>query len=1034
MMALRYRLALDLGAQSLGWAVLKLNDQDQVSAIVRSGSRIFHDGRNPKDGTSLAVTRRNARAMRRRRDRLLQRKSKFINALVRHGFFPDDLEERKALELLNPYQLRSEGLRRALSPAEFARALFHLNQRRGFQSNRKTDTKDAEDGLMKRAIKALQQELSANAAENTGDAPHTLGDWLWRCQQRGLDVRARSSGQGKQKAFSFYASRAMVQAEFDALWLAQQRLHAGLPDAHMFSQEVRETLYSILFFQRPLKPVQAGRCSLLPDLRRAPLALPSTQRFRIWQEVANLRLLDAQLQALPLSLAQKNTVAQLLESKARISFDAIRKSLRLPSDVRFNLEDDKRKELKGNLSSVALSKPEMFGQAWFSLSADMQERIVQKLLDEDNAQTLIDWLQQACHVDAEQAERIANCSLPQGYGNLSQEAQLRILPQMQQNNLDYSAATEAAGLGSHSALQHGQQTGELFERLPYYGVVLQRHIGFARDNPRNEEERLGKIANPTVHIGLNQVRVVVNELIESYGRPAQVVLEVARELKQSREQKLEIQKQQAARQKRNQILLVEACAILQRQPDHLDGASRRELLHKMQLWQELNPANPLQRCCPYTGELISIQRLLSDEVEIEHILPYSKTLDDSLMNKTVALRRANRIKREMTPYEAFGANSVPGFVYADMVERAKVMPASKRKRFAPDGLQQWLQHEGDDFLARALNDTAYLSRIAREYLCCLYAPSEGQKVWVLPGRMTAMIRGKFGLNELLSGSEEKNRNDHRHHALDAMVIGVIDRSLLNKMAQAHSRAKEKGMQRLLDKLEYPWPTYRDHVERALHAIWVSQRPDHGWQGAMLEDKAWGWDAKGQAHRHDWGLDGSRVKQVANKELIKIYAPNQISRHGIDENGHARPYKGYVGGSNYCIEIWCDERGRWKGDVISTFQVYALMRKEGEVQGQARLRDPNMTLSGKPLVMRLTKKDYLRLQIDGVTKTMLIASVRGNGQIYMAPHQEANVDARDADKSDPFSYVSKMPGSLQKAQARRCTISPAGRLHDPGWRA
>src|SRR3546814_14147950 len=122
-MSLRYRLALDLGPSSLGWAVLVLNDTNQVKAIVAAGSRIFPDGRNPKDGRSLAVTRRLARALRRRRDRLLHRKGKLLDALVRYGFFPEDLRARKALELLDPDELRGKGLEQVFCSFVFGRAL-----------------------------------------------------------------------------------------------------------------------------------------------------------------------------------------------------------------------------------------------------------------------------------------------------------------------------------------------------------------------------------------------------------------------------------------------------------------------------------------------------------------------------------------------------------------------------------------------------------------------------------------------------------------------------------------------------------------------------------------------------------------------------------------------------------------------------------------------------------------------------------------------------------------------------------------------
>jgi CRISPR-associated endonuclease Csn1 len=135
---MRYRLALDLGSTSLGWAMLRLDAKEQPCAVIRAGVRIFSDGRNPKDGASLAVTRREARSARRRRDRLLKRKARLMAALTRLEFFPANDAARTALVTLDPYALRAQGLVRALTGAEFARALFHISQRRGFLSNRKT--------------------------------------------------------------------------------------------------------------------------------------------------------------------------------------------------------------------------------------------------------------------------------------------------------------------------------------------------------------------------------------------------------------------------------------------------------------------------------------------------------------------------------------------------------------------------------------------------------------------------------------------------------------------------------------------------------------------------------------------------------------------------------------------------------------------------------------------------------------------------------------------------------------------------------
>lgn len=1014
---MRYRLGLDIGSTSIGWCMVRLNVSDEPVAVIRAGVRIFSDGRNPKDGTSLAVTRRLARQMRRRRDRLLQRKAQMLSALTRLGFFPQDERARKALTALDPYALRKKGLYEPLTGPEYGRALFHINQRRGFLSNRKTDKRDSESGLLKKAIKDLRERLQQENCQ-------TLGEWLANRHAARLSVRARLRGKtSKDKRYDFYADRAMIDHEFDTLWAAQHRFNPAL-----FNESARKELKDILLFQRPLKPVKPGRCTLLPDEERAPLALPSVQRFRIYQELNNLRILSADLRELPLTRDQRDAAAALLEN-GDATFTRILKTLKLPGTTKFNLEDIKRDRLKGNATTASLAKDHHFGDRWFQFTPQQQDEIVHKLLNEPSESVLVDWLQRETAVDEATAERIADAGLPEGYGSLGRTAIGHVLPELIRDVVTFSEAVRRAGFSTHSALSHAERTGEVMTALPYYGEPLQRHVGFGSGNPADSPEvRYGRIANPTVHIGLNELRKVVNALIRRYGHPSEIIVELARELKMGRERLLEIQKEQKERQDLNDKHVAEASGALGLTAANLDRAKRRELSQKMQLWVELNPRDIANRRCPYCGEQISIERLLSDEVEIEHILPFSATLDDSLNNKTVALRRANRDKGNRTPFDAFGKNQVAGYDYNAILERAKLMPKQKAKRFAPDGYERWL-NEDKDFLARALNDTAYLSRIAKEYLSLVCPPN---KVRAIPGRMTAMLRGKFGLNQLLSGSDYKNRNDHRHHAIDAAVVAVTDQGLLQRFAKASASAKERHLDRLVEDMPLPWPAFREHVERAIESIIVSHKPDHGYQGAMHEETAWGVNAGGQATRRVRPEDGGpRQRETQNKALVMISSTADPNRHGLDEHGNPRAYKGYVGGSNYCIEIWRDERGKWNGDVVSTFHAYQIVNQLGSAEGVSRLRHPQLSQNGRPLIMRLMIDDLVRLTADDGTKTMRVAKINRNGQIFMAEHNEANVDARNRDKNDPFAYMSKMAGSLRSASARQATVSEIGDLRERG---
>jgi CRISPR-associated endonuclease Csn1 len=994
--------------------MIRLNADSEPCAIIKAGVRIFSDGRNPKDGASLAVTRREARAMRRRRDRLLKRKACVMRTLVAHKFFPEEKIERKALETMDPYLLRARGLDEKLTPAEFGRALFHINQRRGFKSNRKTDKKDNDNGALKTAIKNLHAKLKD---ENC----RTVGEWLHRRNLAGETVRARyrenkvqrDDGKSKiEKSYDLYIDRTMVEAEFDALWEKQSALNPT-----QFTEVAREELRHALLHQRPLKPVKPGRCTFLPDQERAPKALPSTQRFRIYQEVNHLRILQPGLKEQALTLQQRDDLVQALERNSKRNFTQIKKLLGVGGAVQFNFEDPKRQELKGNMTSAILSKADNFGAAWFGFDEAKQDAIVLQLVTEENEAKLVRWLQEETGVDAARAEAIANEGLPEGYGSLCVVALARILPELRREVITYDKAVLAAGFEHHSNINPAA-SGEILPYLPYYGLPLQRHVGFGSNDPNDpDEKRYGRIANPTVHIGLNQVRLLVNALIKRYGHPSEVIIEVARELKQSKDQRDAESKRQADNQKRNKRLRTDIAGILQISEERVRIAD----IQKMILWEELS-FDPADRRCPYSGVQLSAHMVLSDEVEIEHILPFSRTLDDSLNNKTVALRQANRIKGNATPWEAFGLKQVHGFDYAAILARAENMPKSKRYRFGEEGYQQWLKDDAG-FLARALNDTRHMSIVAREYLR-LICP----KTRAIPGQMTAKLRANFGLNDILGLHGEKNRNDHRHHAVDACVIGVTDQGMLQRFAQASADTRDKQLSRLVENMPLPWQNYREHVARAIDRIWVSHKPDHSHEGAMHNDTAYGLRGEGRVSVRKL-VDGQRVRVEEKLKVIEFASAKAGSRHGFLPDGAPRPYKGYKGDSNYCMEILRTEKGKWEGEVISTFAAYQMVRDHDF----ARLRNPSTGTNGKPLVMRLMIGDGVRLEVDGKLRTMRVVNLSANGQIFMTDLNEANADARNRTKEDGFSYVSKYAGSLQKAKGRSISISPIGELRDPGFR-
>ena len=259
----KYRLGLDLGTNSIGWAAISLDANGNPCGVLDMGVRIFPDGRKSTDKTSNAVSRRLARGQRRRRDRYLERRSKLMDALVEYGLMPPDKGERKALERRDPYELRARVLDEPLSRFELGRALFHLNQRRGFKSNRKAATDDENEAKKTRAdISLLRQSIEEGGAR-------TLGEFLAQRHSEREMVRARPD-------MGLYPDRAMYEAEFDTIRESQE-------PHHCLSAEQWDRLNDIIFFQLPLKPVDPGWCQFefQSGEKRAARALPIFQEFRM---------------------------------------------------------------------------------------------------------------------------------------------------------------------------------------------------------------------------------------------------------------------------------------------------------------------------------------------------------------------------------------------------------------------------------------------------------------------------------------------------------------------------------------------------------------------------------------------------------------------------------------------------------------------------------------------------------------------------------------------------------------------------------
>lgn len=1056
------RLGLDIGTNSIGWCLI-----EDDKRIVDIGVRIFSDGRDPKSGASLAEDRRDARAMRRRRDRYLGRRAAFLRMLVAHGLMPADAEAAKRIADRDPYDLRRRGLTEKLEPYEIGRALFHLNQRRGFRSNRKAErtSKPGEEGKIAGGAKALDQAMAVQGAD-------TLGQFLAGRETK----RVRPNSENQE--YDFYPQRRHVEHEFEQLWESQAKHH---PD--LLTAAARDALHRVLFFQRPLKEQQVGYCTFagmngVPvDERRLAKAHPLFQQRRLFEEVNQLRIVSAGAAGRELTRDERDALILKLQDKKKVSFASLAKIIKLGEGERFNKESENRKELTGDEVRAELADKKRFGPRWLHFALAEQVRIIDRLRDEEDPETLLAWLKAEYGLDDAAAEAVAKAHLPEGHGRFGETATRRLLDALRKEVVTYDKAAQAAGF-HHS----DQRTGEVFDRLPYYGEILAREIAPGKEEYGDPlERRFGKITNPTVHIGMRQLEKLVNAIIAVHGRPDSIVVELARELKLNKEEK----EQHEKRIKRDTEAAIARGKKLGAEGFPDTGANRMLL----RLWEELNPDNALDRRCPYCAKPIGIRQLFSGEADVDHIIPYSRSLDDSAGNKVVVHRSCNRAKGKMTPYERWGGDETRWAEISDQVAR---LHKSKQWRFGPDAMER-IERDGD-FRARQLTDTQYLSRLAGKYLRSLYPTKESGRVDVIPGRMTAMLRRLWSLNSLLPdhnfvenehSNAPKNRLDHRHHAIDAAVAAVTTLSLMQEIAKAAGRAEDKDLDRLFEDLPQPWTGFREELRDRLRQTTVSHKPDHGRKGhpsrhrdvtagRLHNDTAYGLTglvaadgktpivvhrvslmsltpddiadpiripdlplrtALADATRRFWDKKLKKEFDLALARFAKTHPVFKgIRRVRVREplnviairDRTGRAYKAYKGDANARFDVWRLPDGKWVSDIVSMFDAH---------QAESENRRPH---SAAKKMLSLRQDDLLAIEREGHGNAQIVRVVKfsANGQIALAADNEAGpLKARDAASRDvdPFKYILSSAGGLKKLSARQVRVDPLGRIFDPGPR-
>lgn len=840
-------LGLDLGTNSIGWALI----EDNQNKILGLGTRIFPMGvENLGDGEgeiSKNASRTGARGIRRQFFRRRLRKQILLKALSENKMCPleaSDFQEWKRNKrfpieklttwfALNPYELRQKALIEKLSLEEIGRIFYHLIQRRGFLSNSRKGGSD--DGTI---FKGNPKEGKIGITETQKNIENkTLGAYLFEIYPK----ENQPFQDGLERIRNRYTTRKMYVDEFELIWNKQAQFHAELTNElkTLFGGRKLDGYKEdgILFHQRPLRSQKhlVGNCSFEPRKTKCPISAIPFEQFRVWQWVNTVEYNGKKI-----SQEEKEKIVETLYSiplgKEKIDFKVLRKSIKKESaEFKFNYKDDDK--IAGAYSISHLSNKKYFGKKWFEFSEKEQEDIWHVLYFFDSKSNLKEYAIKNWNFTDDQAESIAKFNLKDGYSSLSRKAISNILPFLKLG-FTYDVAVVLGGIknvfGSDWEKLSDEKRNFFYDNV--YEIVRSKNKGgfieIIKDILKNDynisdnqlrklyhhsatidaKELLEKlpvgrdadkdiqaIRNPIVITALFELRKLVNELIDEHGKIDEIKVEMARDLKISKSQRNKIRKEQKRLEKENDR--VKARLLEERQRITHDNI----LLYK--LWEEC------KHTCPYTGKPISVTQLFSGEVQIEHIHPWSRSLNDSFSNKTLCYADENRKKGNKTPFEFYGSDEAN---WSAIKERAlKLFSDTKEYPNAYQKFKRFVQQKfDDDFSTRQLNDTRYISKEAKNYLSKIC-----HKVSVSPGQATSNLRHKWGLNQILNDDNEKTREDHRHHAIDALVMACT------KVSYVQELSKWNRYNRGYDVKDFPmpWLSFWKDAEKAVNQILVSHK-------------------------------------------------------------------------------------------------------------------------------------------------------------------------------------------------------------------
>lgn len=816
-------LGFDIGITSIGWAYAEGEE------LKDCGVRIFTKAENPKSGESLALPRREARSARRR----LARRKVRLNTIKRllckefglnlSDYLANDGELPKAYETSketkSPYELRTLALEQKLDSKDLARVILHIAKHRGYGNKHAKAGSDKDSGKVLSAIKS-------NEATMNEKHYRSVGEYLYKEFYQKLRLGSEKKGnnhtdefknvRNKKESYEHCVAQEQVKAELELIFAKQKEFGAK------FSENFESQIIEGAFYQRDLKSFadSVGECVFYKEQKRASKDSLSAMEFVALTRIINtLKNLEEKSKNLGIGevygVEKINAILQIVLDKGEINYKKLREILALDENILF-AKDSKLDYAKGiqeaekakfiELKNLKAFKKAMGGD-FGKFSREELDRIATDITLIKSKENLAQKLKEYPMLAEQQRDALSDLSFAK-HIDLSFKALNGILPFMREG-LRYDEAVKKAGLQEHR--KQGQKDNFLMPLKDYEPYL----------------------ANPVVARALSEYRKVLNALLKKYGKVHKIHLEFTREAKLSTKERQKYEKEQREHFEANQRA-IKQCEILGLP---INGTN----ILKMKLWIEQG------ECCAYSGDKITESHLRdSNALQVDHIYPYSRSFDDSYMNKVLVFAKENQIKLDKTPFEAFGGDKEK---WDRILSFSAKLPKQKQRRISNKDFKD----KEAGFLARNLNDTGYIARLASQWTndCLKFeklsenevsiAGEKGSKkhIEVVSGQLTSMLRHYWGLGD-------KDRDNHLHHAVDAVIIAYTNAKTIKAFAdfrKNQEQNKAKFYAKEIVESEYkakraffePCANFRKTVEEKIKEIFVSKPPRKRARGALHEE-------------------------------------------------------------------------------------------------------------------------------------------------------------------------------------------------------